>query len=126
MPAIPDRKASGEAAEAAALAHLQAHGLQLLERNARFKLGELDLVMREGEMIVFVEVRLRNAAGWGDGFDSVDRRKRGKLVRAAQAWLAGKPALADASCRFDVVSVRTAAGEARIEWQREAFSAADI
>jgi len=126
MPAIPDRRASGEAAEAAALAHLQAHGLQLIQRNARFKVGELDLVMRDGDTIVFVEVRLRNAAGWGDGFDSVDRRKRGKLVRAALAWLAGRPALADAGCRFDVVSVKTAAGEAKIDWEREAFSAADV
>lgn len=126
MPATPDRKATGEAAEASALVHLQAHGLRLVQRNARFKVGELDLVMRDGGTVVFVEVRMRNAAAWGDGFDSVDRRKRRKLVRAAQAWLAGRPDLSDASCRFDVVSVNTAAGEPRIDWERAAFSAADV
>lgn len=126
MPETPDRPSAGNAAESAALAHLQAHGLQLLQRNARFRLGELDLVMRDGDTLVFVEVRLRNATAWGDGFDSVDRRKRRKLVRAAQAWLAGRPALADATCRFDVVAVRGEGDGARLDWERGAFSAGDV
>jgi putative endonuclease len=125
MSEATDRQSAGNAAETAALAHLQAHGLQLLQKNARFKVGELDLVMRDGETIVFVEVRLRNAAGWGDGLDSVDRRKRRKLVRAAQAWLAGKRGFAEATCRFDVVAVRGAGGSTTINWERDAFSAAD-
>lgn len=119
MPPRPDRQALGAAAEDAALAHLRAAGLQLLERNARFKVGELDLVMRDGACVVFVEVRLRRHAGFGDGFDSVDHRKRLKLARAAQLWLLRHPALADAPCRFDVVSV----GTGRLDWCRDAFPA---
>jgi putative endonuclease len=126
MPEATERQSAGNAAETVALAHLQAHGLQLVQRNARFKVGEIDLVMRDGETVVFVEVRLRNASGWGDGFDSVDRRKRRKLVRAAQAWLAGRPALADATCRFDVVAVRGSGVGASVDWQPAAFSAGDV
>ena len=118
MPSRPDRQALGAAAEDAALAHLRAAGLHLLERNARFKVGELDLVMREGDTLVFVEVRLRRHAGFGDGFDSVDARKRARLARAAQLWLLRHPALADAPCRFDVVSVGTGGPD----WCRDAFS----
>ena len=125
MPARPDRQALGAAAEAAALRHLEAAGLVLLARNARFKVGELDLVMRERDTVVFVEVRLRNATGYGDGFDSVDRRKRQRMVRAAQAWLAGRPALTDATCRLDVVSARAQPGGFALDWQRGAFTLAD-
>lgn len=125
MPGTPDRQAAGAAAEDAALAHLQGHGLELLQRNARYKLGELDLVMRDGETAVFVEVRLRNAIGWGDGFDSVTRRKRRKLVRAAQVWLSRNPAWADAPCRFDVVAVSGPAARPDLRWERNAFSLLD-
>ena len=66
MPAEPlDRRARGDAVEAAALHFLQAHGLQLLARNAQSRGGELDLVMRDASSVVFVEVRYRASAGFG-------------------------------------------------------------
>lgn len=126
MPARPDRQALGAAAEAAALRHLEAAGLQLLARNARFKVGELDLVMRDGETVVFVEVRLRRNPRFGDGFDSVDRRKRQRMVRAAQAWLAARPSLADKPCRLDVVSAGDGPGVLALDWQRGAFTVDDV
>lgn len=126
MPARPDRQALGAAAEAAALRHLEAAGLQLLARNARFKVGELDLVMREGDTIVFVEVRLRRAAGFGDGFDSVHRQKRRRMVRAAQAWLAARPALSRQPCRLDVVSAGLAGADLTLDWERNAFTLDDL
>lgn len=126
MPARPDRQALGAAAEAAALRHLEDAGLRLLARNARFKVGELDLVMRDGDTVVFVEVRLRRNARFGDGFDSVDRRKRQRVVRAAMAWLAARPALADQACRLDVVSVGAGPEGAGLDWQRGAFTLDDI
>ncbi len=126
MPARPDRQALGAAAEAAALRHLEAAGLVLLARNARFKVGELDLVMREGETVVFVEVRLRRNAHFGDGFDSVDRRKRQRMVRAALAWLAARPSLAARPCRLDVVSAGDGPGALALDWQRGAFTLDDV
>lgn len=126
MPARPDRQALGAAAEAAALCHLEAAGLHLLDRNARFKVGELDLVMRDGDAVVFVEVRLRRNARFGDGFDSVDRRKRQRMVRAAMAWLAARPALASRPCRLDVVSVGAGPDGSGLAWQRGAFTLDDV
>ena len=85
-----DRRARGDAIEAAALDFLLAEGLRLLARNARSRGGELDLVMlAPGEMVntvVFVEVRYRASHAFGGGAASVDLAKRRKLVRAAQAF----------------------------------------
>ncbi len=109
--------------ETAALAHLEQAGLHLLARNVRYKGGELDLVMRDGNTTVFVEVRYRATAQFGGGAASVDLRKRRKLVLAAQLYLQGHPALARQPCRFDVVD---ASGEpVRLNWLRGAFRLED-
>lgn len=99
------RRATGDAAEALARQLLEQQGLSTLARNAGFRVGELDLVMRDGDIVVFVEVRYRTPSAFGDGLLSVDRGKRRRMVRAAQAWLAKHPALAKHPCRFDVVAV---------------------
>jgi putative endonuclease len=121
MPRI-DPRARGDAAEADACVHLQQHGLRLLARNVSYRFGELDLVMDHAGTIVFVEVRLRRAGPFGDGALSVDAHKRRRLVLAARAWLGGRPWLADAPCRFDVVSLAQAANGAQaLHWLRDAF-----
>ena len=122
MPARPDRRATGDAAESAARRLLEGEGLRLLARNVRFKAGELDLVMREGDTIVFIEVRFRGDGRFGGALASVDRGKCRRIARAAQAWLQRHPALAEAPCRFDVV----AAGPEGADWLRGAFTLADV
>lgn len=123
---MPDaRRARGDAAEAAALAMLQARGLQLLARNAASRGGELDLVMREGATVVFVEVRYRATRRFGGGAASVDAGKRRRLVHAARAFLAGHPQMADAPCRFDVVDADGDPDAPTLTWLRAAFDAAD-
>jgi len=123
---MPDaRRARGDAAEAAALAMLQAHGLQLLARNAASRGGELDLVMRDGATVVFVEVRYRATRRFGGGAASVDAGKRRRLVHAARAFLAGHPQMADAPCRFDVVDADGDPDAPTLTWLRAAFDAAD-
>jgi putative endonuclease len=117
------RAESGIAAEDAALAHLRAAGLELLARNVRYPFGEIDLVMREGATLAFVEVRFRRGKAFGGAAASVDAKKRRKLARAAQAWLAGHRAHARAPCRFDVVAVSPGAG---CEWLRAAFTLDDL
>lgn len=121
--AATDRIALGAAAEDAACGYLVARGLAFVARNVRYRFGELDLVMRDGSTIVFVEVRRRRAGRFGDGAMSVDHRKRARLRLAARAWLASKPRLADAPCRFDVASVREDGGELVVDWVRDAFGA---
>ena len=113
---------TGAAAEDAALAHLRDAGLALLARNVRFPFGELDLVMHEGATLVFVEVRHRRSANYGGAFASVDRGKRRKLARAAQAWLCRHKAWSVAPCRFDVVAVSSQG----VAWRRAAFTLDDL
>ena len=121
---MPDaRRARGDAAEAAALAMLQARGLQLLARNAASRGGELDLVMRDGATVVFVEVRYRATRRFGGGAASVDAGKRRRLVHAARAFLAGHPQMADAPCRFDVVDADGDPDAPSLSWLRAAFDA---
>lgn len=125
-----DRRARGDAVEAAALAFLQGHGLRLLARNASTRGGELDLVMldnngRDGDAVIFVEVRYRGSDAFGGGAASVDARKRGKLVHAARLFLLRHPRHADAPCRFDVIDASGDPHAPRIDWLRDAFRADD-
>jgi putative endonuclease len=128
--ASAERAFLGARAEAAALAHLQAAGLQLLARNVRYPFGELDLVMRDGATLAFVEVRYRRGQGFGGAAASVDAGKRRKLARAAQAWLGAHRAYANAGCRFDVVAVAPGSGGGDAgedcEWLRAAFTLDDL
>ncbi|MDE2407704.1 MAG: YraN family protein [Xanthomonadaceae bacterium] len=127
MPTEPTfRRARGDAVEAAALAHLQARGLQPLARNANSRGGELDLVMRDGAVVVFVEVRYRNSQAFGGGAASVDAGKRRKLVRTAQLWLQRHPQHADAACRFDVVAASGNPAAPQLDWLRDAFRADEV
>jgi len=123
-PAPASASEAGGAAEDAALAQLRAAGLELLERNVRFPFGELDLVMREGATVVFVEVRCRRSEGFGGAAASIDRGKRRKLARAAQAWLVRNRRFAHAPCRFDVVATRPGATDG--DWLRAAFTLDDL
>jgi putative endonuclease len=110
---------TGAAAERLAAAFLARHGLEVVQANYRCRFGEIDLVLRDGDTIVFVEVRLRASDRYGGAAYSVDRRKQARLVAAARLWLAGKK---DLPCRFDVV-LMDRLDASRIEWIRDAFSA---
>lgn len=114
------KQRAGDRAEDAAARHLAAAGCQLLARNARYPDGELDLIAREGELVVFVEVRMRSGRGFGGAPASVDRFKQKRIMRAAQRWLAQHCGQRWPACRFDVVAVD---GDGTIEWIRDAFAA---
>jgi len=113
---------SGAWAEGVALRHLQRRGLELITRNYRCKLGELDLVMEHCRMLVFVEVRLRNDTRYGDGAQSVTFIKQRKLARAASIFLMRHPHYQNRRCRFDVVSVSKRNYRTHCEWIRDAFT----
>ena len=117
------RSSTGAGWELAARKHLEAAGLRLLVANQRYRIGEIDLVMRDGDVVVFVEVRYRRSAGFGGSAPSVDARKQRKLVLAAQCFLADHPDLARRACRFDVVAVEGEADALRMDWIRNAFDA---
>ena len=119
------RRIRGDAVEAAALAHLQARGLRLISRNAAARDGEVDLVMTDGDALVFIEVRYRASDAFGGGAASVDAGKRLRLVRAAQAFLQRHPEHADAPCRFDVVAASGDPATPMLEWLQDAFRVDD-
>ena len=123
MPAESNTRSAGARYEELALDHLRGAGLTLIECNYTCRYGEIDLVMRERETVVFVEVRYRRSNAFGGGIDSVNAAKRAKLVRAARAFLAGHPRLADSTCRFDVVAIGDEARAPSIDWRRNAFEA---
>lgn len=115
-----NRRAIGSTFEAAAARHLESHGLVVIERNVGFRVGEIDLVLRDGETVVFAEVRYRAGEAWGGAVASIDAGKRRRLVAAAQAWLARHPEAARRPCRFDVVAVGGPPPH-RIDWLRDAI-----
>lgn len=117
-----DARARGEAIERLAAAWLAERGLALEAVNQHAKGGELDLVMRDGDTIAFVEVRYRADDRYGGGLASVDRRKCRRIALAARAWLQRHPELANSPCRFDIV----AASPAGLEWHRGAFTLDDL
>ena len=130
MPAADgiDRRARGAGVEALAQRELAAAGLRPLAANVGFRGGELDLVMldrdRDGDVVVFVEVRYRGDARHGGGAESVDFGKRRRLERAAMLFL-HRRGLDDAHCRFDVVEADGAAEAPRLRWIRDAFRAGE-
>ncbi len=116
-------RAAGNDFERRACTELERAGLKLLARNYTTRHGELDLVMRDGDTIAFIEVRYRNNASHGDAVASVTASKQAKLILAAQHWLAAHPQHARSTCRFDVVSYDGPPNAIRHEWLRGAFEA---
>ncbi len=111
------RQARGQAAEALACDHLRHHGLQVVARNYRCRCGELDLVMRDGAVLVFVEVRYRHDARRGTPVETVTAGKRRRLIRAARRFI--QQERWDGPCRFDVVGVL----DTDLDWVKDAFTA---
>ena len=116
-PRTPKQRA-GDAAEDAAAKHLAAAGCRIVTRNARYRDGEVDLVAREHDVLVFVEVRMRGSLRFGGAAVSVNSLKQKRIARAAQHWLLGEYGERWPVCRFDVVTVD---GSGTIEWIRDAF-----
>jgi putative endonuclease len=111
----------GRWAEGLALDYLQDRGLKACTSNYRCRIGEIDLIMEDGKTIVFVEVRYRRRQDFGDGFETVDRRKRARVLSTASHYLQNTPGAAGRPCRFDVVSVSGQGDDRRLHWIPNAF-----
>lgn len=126
---------TGQENEQRAEQFLKQQGLKLVERNYRCKLGEIDLIMRDGKSLVFVEVRFRKSAHYGSASESVNYFKQQKLIKAAQHYLLSLNTASEPMCRFDVVAITQTATKTNqrqtltnveqkpIEWIADAFSA---
>ncbi len=121
-----DQRKRGAHIEALASAFLQCEGLVQIAANVNFRHGELDLVMRDGVTVVFVEVRYRRHQSFGGGAASIDINKCRKLLRAAESFLSTHREYAQAPCRFDVIEASGDSEAPRLTWLRDAFRADDL
>lgn len=109
----------GAQAEQVAARWLQQQGLTLVQTNYRCRFGEIDLILREGEVLVFAEVRLRSNRDFGGAAASIDIHKQAKLIRTAQHYLGTLSHIP--RCRFDALLLDTPDGSGGIEWLKNAF-----
>lgn len=114
---------SGKHAEDLACDYLHRHGLHVLERNYHTRFGEIDLVMRDRDTTVFVEVRYRRHTNVVDPLSSIDRRKQVKLTRTANCYLQQHKQHALDPARFDVVAITAQGTQNHIQWIKNAFEA---
>jgi putative endonuclease len=119
---LADHLRRGRQGEDLALDHLRRQGLTLLERNYNSPWGEIDLVMSDAAVLVFVEVRLRAETRYGSAAETIGPQKRRRLTRTAEHYLQRHRS---APARFDVIAITTTGGADsdphRLEWIKDAF-----
>ncbi|MDO5798563.1 MAG: YraN family protein [Eubacteriales bacterium] len=111
-----NKRKTGSRHEKQAAAFLEKQGLKIVERNFYCRNGEIDLVARDGEYLVFVEVKYRSTSASGMAAAAVDIRKQRRISRAAQFYLL-RYGYGEVPCRFDVVAI----DKNEIRWIRNAF-----
>jgi putative endonuclease len=114
------RQELGRRSEDLACRELERRGYTIVERRFRTRCGELDIIARDGQVLVFVEVRARSSGSFGTPFESVTWQKRQRVSRMAASYLCAKR-LAMVPCRFDVVAVVERQGRHTIELMKGAF-----
>ncbi len=117
------RKGQGDAAEERACLHLGRSGLTIVERNFRTRGGEIDIVARKGDVLVFVEVRSREVPGFGTPEESVTPAKRRRIVAAARQYLSKVPPSSWREARFDVIAIEGSGDAAALRHYPAAFDA---
>lgn len=108
----------GRLGEDLAALYLQERGCRVLQRNYCREGCEIDLVVMDGDTLVFAEVKARSSLAWGYGREAVDARKQGRIIQAAQGYL--QETDYDGPCRFDVLEINL--NTRRIVWIQDAFS----
>ena len=113
-----DKRKQGDDKERLAESYLVQQNFELIERNFSCKTGEIDLIMRDQDYLVFVEVRYRENAEFGGALASITRSKQNKLRRTAEFYLLEKFGNTPPACRFDAIGIE---GKDTIEWVKNAF-----
>ncbi len=112
-------QSKGQFYEQRAQEFLEQQGLRFLERNYRCKLGEIDLIMRDDDCLVFIEVRYRTSQQFGGALESISQAKQLKIKRAASTYLSQTKMHNTLPCRFDVVTF----SHQQPNWIQNAFNA---
>jgi len=116
----PPPGTAGAQAEEQAKSFLETQGLRLSERNYRCRQGELDLIMQDGETVVFVEVRYRKNGAFGGPAASITPAKQRRIIVAANHYLLSRQNKKTPACRFDVLAI-TGKDPQNISWIKDAF-----
>ena len=114
-------KETGRVGEDAAVRYLEQQGYLILERNFRLRIGEVDIIARDGAYLVFIEVKTRRSNIFGSPFEAVNQRKQQRIARVALAYTARQRL--EVPVRFDVAAVHLAGGAVRVELLKNAFEA---
>ena len=114
------RQSSGAWGEDLALRYLTHRGYTLVERNYRTRYGEIDLILREGDTLVFVEVKLRRGTGFGDPVEAVTLRKQ-STIRSLATWYLSERDPDFETLRFDVIGILANDNRVRIRHVEDAF-----
>jgi putative endonuclease len=114
------RQVLGQSGENIACDELRRRGYAILERRYRTRFGEIDIIAREGETTVFVEVKTRVGGDFGDGAEAVTPWKQRRIAQMAVDYLSRRH-LHDRPCRFDVVTVDYSTGRPRVDVIPHAF-----
>lgn len=117
------RRETGLAQEVCAAQYLTQQGLHLIESNFSCRVGEIDLIMKDGDTLVFVEVRYRTRADFMDPVTSVNYRKQKKLLRSAATYLKFRGLTDRVPCRIDVLGISQSGrhGETEFDWIKNAI-----
>lgn len=121
MPHPPKNSNRGNEAEERACRYLQRQGLSLTARNYRSPFGEIDIVMQDGPVLVFVEVRYRASSDFGLAAETVDARKQARLRATAEHYLQNTPRASKKACRFDIVAITGDGEDGDFSWLRDVF-----
>lgn len=111
----------GKEGENRAAEYLKNAGFEIIERNYRYGHGEIDIVAKDGEYLVFVEVKTRTSDAFGSPLYAITYGKQKQIARVAQGYLYEKK-IANVPCRFDVVGVEFIGGKLRLEHIPNAFT----
>jgi putative endonuclease len=114
-------QAKGHWAETIACQYLESQQLTCVLRNYRCRAGEIDLIMLDNKVLVFVEVRYRRQSSYGSPTETIQRRKQQKIYRAATHYLINTAQYDKVSIRFDVVGIQMAGTTPQIDWIQHAF-----
>ena len=122
---IKDHNQKGQQAENLALNYLLEQGLTRLQENFSCKHGEIDLIMRDNEYIVFIEVRYRKKTRYGHPLETINYAKQKKIIKTVQYFLIKNPEFNHLACRIDAVALtsQTQSGPDQIDWVQNAIQA---
>lgn len=114
-------RVQGDYWEQIACKFLNKKRLKLVKQNYNCKVGEIDLIMLDNDMLVFIEVKYRSSSDWVTALEAVTKSKQRKIIRAAQLFLLQNKQYNDWNCRFDVVSIQGNKQTPEINWIQSAF-----